>query len=100
MSAHVEIVYCPRCKWLPRATWMAQELLSTFEAELAELTLKPGPAGTFEVRADGELVWSRKAEGRFPDIAELKRLVRDRVAPDRALGHVDGGRDAAASGAD
>ena len=93
MSARVEIVYCPQCKWLPRATWMAQELLSTFEAELGELTLKPGPAGVFEVRAGGEIVWSRKAEGRFPDIAELKRLVRDRVAPDRALGHVDRGGD-------
>jgi selenoprotein W-related protein len=100
MSARVEIVYCPQCKWLPRAAWMAQELLSTFEAELCELTLKPGPAGTFEVRADGEVVWSRKAEGRFPDIAELKRIVRDRVAPGRALGHVDRGGDEAPGGGD
>jgi selenoprotein W-related protein len=37
------------------------------------------------------LLWSRKDEGRFPDIVELKRLVRDRVAPDKDLGHADRG---------
>jgi selenoprotein W-related protein len=35
------------------------------------------------------LVWSRKDEGRFPDIKELKQLVRDRVAPGHDLGHSD-----------
>jgi selenoprotein W-related protein len=38
---------------------------------------------------DGELVWSRDAQGRFPDIKELKQLVRDRIAPGRSLGHSD-----------
>lgn len=72
-----------------RAAWMAQELLSTFDGDLAEVTLKPGTGGIFEVRADGELVWSRKAEGRFPDITELKQRVRDRIAPDKSLGHAE-----------
>jgi selenoprotein W-related protein len=36
-------------------------------------------------------VWSRRAEGRFPDIAELKQRVRDVVAPGRDLGHIDKG---------
>ena len=44
----------------------------------------------FEVRVGDELVWSRKEKGRFPDIKELKQLVRDRVAPGRDLGHSDG----------
>ncbi len=68
---------------------MAQELLSTFEDELGELALKPGTDGIFEVHADGVLVWSRKANGRFPDIVELKKAVRDQIAPGRNLGHVD-----------
>lgn len=89
MSARVEIVYCVKCRWLLRAAWMAQELLTTFEQEVAELALKPGDGGVFEVRAGGELVWSRHAQGRFPDITELKQLVRDRIAPDRNLGHAD-----------
>ncbi|MDQ8024066.1 MAG: SelT/SelW/SelH family protein [Moraxellaceae bacterium] len=89
MSHRIEIHYCTQCRWLLRAAWMAQELLTTFEQEIAELTLRPGTGGVFEVRADGELVWSRKDEGRFPEITELKQRVRDVVAPERSLGHAD-----------
>jgi selenoprotein W-related protein len=70
-----------------RAAWMAQELLTTFEEELAEVALQPGTGGVFEVRANGELIWSRADAGRFPDIKELKQLVRDKIAPERDLGH-------------
>ena len=43
----IEIEYCTRCRWLLRAAWMAQELLSTFEAELGEVALIPGGSGVF-----------------------------------------------------
>ncbi len=89
MSHHVTIVYCTQCRWLLRAAWISQELLTTFEQEIAELTLKPGTGGIFEVWADGGLLWSRQAEGRFPEIKELKQRVRDKIAPGRDLGHTD-----------
>ena len=38
----IDIVYCTQCRWLLRATWMAQELLTTFEDELGEVALAPG----------------------------------------------------------
>jgi selenoprotein W-related protein len=86
----VEITYCRLCGWGLRAAWMAQELLSTFAEELGSVTLTPDvTGGVFEVRLDGALLWSRKEKGRFPDIKEMKQLVRDHVAPDRSLGHVD-----------
>jgi len=89
-APRLEIEYCPRCRWLLRAAWLAQELLETFEAELGEAALLPArESGAFEVRLDGETLWSRRAAGGFPDAAELKRRVRDRIAPARALGHVD-----------
>ena len=68
---------------------MAQELLTTFEAELGGVTLAPGSDAVFDIRIDGSTIWSRSQQGRFPDIKELKQLVRDRVAPDRSLGHSD-----------
>lgn len=71
---------------------MAQELLGTFEAEVGEVGLIPGSGGIFEVRVDGDTVWSRKERGRFPELAELKQLVRDRVAPGKDLGHSDKNR--------
>jgi selenoprotein W-related protein len=89
MNHHITITYCTQCRWLLRSAWMAQELLTTFEQEIAELTLKPGTGGIFEVWANDQLVWSRKTEGRFPDITELKQRVRDHIAPGRSLGHTD-----------
>jgi selenoprotein W-related protein len=69
---------------------MGQELLTTFAEEIGSLTLVPdSTGGVFEVRLDGKLIWSRKEEGRFPEIKELKQIVRDEVAPGRDLGHVD-----------
>ena len=89
MDNRVEILYCTQCRWLLRAAWMGQELLSTFDQEISALTLKPGTGGIFEVRANDALIWSRKERGRFPEITELKQLVRDRIAPERDLGHSD-----------
>lgn len=85
----ITINYCTQCRWMLRSAWMAQELLSTFDGEIAEMTLKPGTGGVFEVTADEKLIWSRKAEGRFPDIKELKQRVRDHIDPARDLGHSD-----------
>jgi selenoprotein W-related protein len=85
----LEIEYCTQCRWLLRAGWVAQELLTTFPRELAEVALVPGTGGVFDVRLDGEMLWSRHAEGGFAELAELKRRVRDRVAPGRDLGHSD-----------
>jgi selenoprotein W-related protein len=85
----VEIKYYRQCGWLMRASWMAQELLNTFSTELGEAALVPGTGGIFEVRVDDEVIWSREEMGRFPDIKELKQLVRDRIAPERDLGHTD-----------
>ncbi len=86
-GSRIDIRYCRQCGWLLRATWMAQELLTTFEQEIKEVSLSPGTGGVFEVRVDSELVWSRKDKGRFPDIRELKNIVRDIAAPDKDLGH-------------
>lgn len=61
----------------------------TFEDQLAGVTLVPGAGGVFDVRLDTEVLWSRTAEGRFPELKELKQRLRDRIAPGRDLGHSD-----------
>ncbi len=86
----VEIEYCIRCRWLLRAAWYAQELLSTFQDDIKGVTLKPSQtAGVFRVGLDGEIIFDRGEERGFVEAKELKRRVRDRVDPDRELGHVD-----------
>ena len=86
-APRVEITYCTRCKFLLRASWLAQELLTTFEAELGEVALRPGGGGIFEVTLDGEVVATNRDAGDMPDAAAVKRLLRDRIAPDRRIGH-------------
>jgi len=89
-APNIAITYCRLCNWLLRAGWMAQELLSTFAEELGSVTLIPDDTGgVFEVRLGDKLIWSRKDQGRFPEIKELKQMVRDVVAPERDLGHID-----------
>jgi selenoprotein W-related protein len=62
---------------------MAQELLSTFEQEVDEVTLKPNKevSGTFKITCNQKLIWCRKIDGGFPDIKELKKRVRDFINP-------------------
>jgi selenoprotein W-related protein len=89
MKSRIEIHYCVGCRWLLRATWVAQELLTTFEDEISELALIPGSGGCFDVRANGEMMWSRSERGRFPELKELKQILRDQIAPEKKLGHSD-----------
>ncbi|MCE9547561.1 MAG: SelT/SelW/SelH family protein [Planctomycetia bacterium] len=88
-KSRIEIEYCTGCRWLLRAAWMAQELLTTFQDELGAVALVPGSGGIFEIRLDGQLVWSRAAENGFPEIKQLKQRVRDLIAPGKDLGHSD-----------
>jgi selenoprotein W-related protein len=88
-SPSIEIEYCTQCRWLLRAAWTAQELLTTFQDEIGEVCLQPGTGGIFEVRIGEDIVWSRAKEQRFPEMKELKQLIRDRIAPEQQLGHSD-----------
>lgn len=85
----VEIEFCTQCRWLLRAAWLAQELLTTFEADLHSVNLVPGTGGTLIVRCDGCVIFSRADAGRFPEAKELKQLIRDKIDPERSLGHSD-----------
>ena len=69
---------------------MAQELLITFEDTIGEVALRPTTGGVFTVAIDGEVIFSRDMEGRFPETKELKQRIRDRIAPGKDLGHSDG----------
>ena len=85
----ITLSYCTQCNWLLRTAWMAQELLSTFGQDIASVTLIPATGGLFQITLDGEVIWDRKEKGGFPDVKVLKQMVRDRVWPERDLGHID-----------
>lgn len=88
MKPTITIDYCPKCNWLLRAAYMAQEFLTTFGEELKGVTLQPSEtSGSFHISIDGKVIFDRKEFGGFPEIKELKQMIRDVVSPGKNLGH-------------
>lgn len=88
-SCHIEIEYCAQCRFILRASWMAQEILMTFGENITDLSLKPSSGGIFTIRLDDEILFSKMEEGRFPESKEIKQMIRDRIVPEMDLGHSD-----------
>jgi len=90
MKPTIAIEYCPKCGWMLRAAYMAQELLTTFNEDLHGVLLQPSEvSGRYTICIDDRKIFDRKEAGGFPEIKELKQLVRDVVAPSKSLGHSD-----------
>jgi selenoprotein W-related protein len=90
MKPSIQIEYCPKCGWILRAAYMAQELLTTFTGDIHGVLLQPSEvSGTYIIRVNEDVIFDRRQAGRFPEIKELKQLVRDMVAPGKSLGHSD-----------
>jgi selT/selW/selH-like putative selenoprotein len=100
----VAITFCTQCRWMLRAAYFAQELLSTFGGSIGEVALIPATGGLFTVhltykpesevegtdaQAQEVLIWDRKAEGGFPETKILKQRVRNHIEPSKDLGHSD-----------
>ena len=69
---------------------MAQEILTTFAEDLKGVTLQPAEiSGRYTIFVNDEKIFDRKEQGRFPEIKELKQLIRDKAAPQKSLGHSD-----------
>jgi selenoprotein W-related protein len=90
MQHTITIEYCPKCKWMMKAAYFAQEFLTTFETELKSVTLQPAEVnGVFIIQADGVKVFDRKEFGGFAEVKELKQMIRDVISPGKNLGHSD-----------
>jgi len=86
----VVIEYCPKCGWLLRAAYMAQEILSTFTDDIKSVTLQPSEVGgSYKIFVDEKKIFDRKEYNGFPEIKEIKQLIRDLVNPGKSLGHAD-----------
>jgi selenoprotein W-related protein len=88
MKSVITIEYCPKCGWLLRAAYMAQEILTTFADDVKAVSLQPAEiSGQYTIFVNEEKIFDRKEQGRFPEIKELKQLIRDKAAPEKNLGH-------------
>jgi selenoprotein W-related protein len=60
---------------------LAGELLSRWAPIMRAVELQSGSGGRFEITLDGELVFSKKAAGRFPKPGEVARLFEQKLGP-------------------
>lgn len=56
---------------MDKAVGLAAAILEARERDVATLTLIPASGGVFEVERDGDLLFSKKKEGRFPEHSEV-----------------------------
>ena len=90
MKPSVTIEYCPKCGWLLRAAYMAQEILATFNDDVKQVSLQPSEiGGAYKIFVDDKKIFDRKEYNGFPEIKEIKQMVRDVVNPEKSLGHAD-----------
>jgi len=90
MKPVITIEYCPKCGWMLRAAYMAQELLTSFTGDIKGILLQPSETnGRYTIFIDDQKLFDRKEAGRFPEIKELKQMIRDIVNPGKSLGHSD-----------
>lgn len=90
MKPSITIEYCPKCNWLLRAAYMAQEVLTTFTDDVKSVTLQPSEeGGSYKIFVNEKKIFDRKEYNGFPEIKEIKQMIRDIVNPDKNLGHAD-----------
>jgi len=51
---------------------LAEEILVEYKKDIASFTLVPSDRGRFELSVNGELIFSKVQEGRFPEYGEIK----------------------------
>jgi len=63
---------------------LTEKLLKEFGQRIGSVKLIPGNGGRFEVSVEAELVFSKKATGRFPEPREISTVVSERLQKQRA----------------
>ena len=71
---NISIEYCVQWNYLPRASSLEAELKSRFRGVETKLISSGG--GVYEIILEGELIFSKKTLGRFPDDGEVAALIK------------------------
>ena len=58
---------------------MAEQILKEFKRDIEAFTLLPSDGGRFEVTVNGDLVYSKLKEGRFPEFEEVQPKIAERI---------------------
>lgn len=77
----VSIEYCVPCDYSPPAFRVTESLLSNYQHIIDKLMLITGTNGVFEVKVDGDLIFSKKTLKRHPEPGEVLQAFKEVVGP-------------------
>ena len=70
----LSIEYCGTCNYRPIAAGLSRAVEK--ETGMKAVLMHSHVLGVFEVRVDGELIFSKKESGRFPEHSEIIALLK------------------------
>jgi selenoprotein W-related protein len=59
---------------------LTEQILKAFKQDVEAFTLIPSSGGRFEVTLDGDLVYSKLQEKRFPEYGEIEPHLKKKVS--------------------
>ena len=71
----ISIAYCNEWNYLPRAASMASNILKKYGNGITSLTMIPSSGWVYDVTKKNNLIFSKKNEGRFPELDEIYALL-------------------------
>ncbi|MFW5943284.1 MAG: SelT/SelW/SelH family protein [bacterium] len=80
----VSIEYCVPCDYSEQALQVTQELIQNEQHRLKRLVLVMGSKGVFKVKVGGEVIFSKRAQQRYPQPGEIVARFQEAVEADPA----------------
>ena len=77
----VSIEYCVPCDYSDYALDVAKELIKNYQHVIDRLTFKMGTRGVFEVRVNGEVIFSKQELQRHPRQGEVLGSFKTLMGP-------------------
>ncbi len=74
----LSITYCGTCNYRPIAASLSKVI--EIETGMKSVLVHSREMGAFEVAINDELIFSKKASGRFPDSGEIIRILKVKTA--------------------
>jgi len=75
----INIFRCSECNYIEQAANVAEEIHESFNIEVQILD---GFLGSFDVIVNGEIIFSKAETGRFPDVGEIEKIIREKYFSD------------------
>lgn len=80
MKNVVTIEYCTSWGYLGRAVALTRTLLNEHTNTIEKVEIVPGSGGIYDVKLDGEMIFSKTELSRYPEKDEIEDIIKEKLA--------------------